>query len=69
MQKIVGLRRPVSGYDLDGAATAGRRLNFADDIKEHGVNRANLACSEIPQKRINFSLFRATALSGGVQNF
>ena len=57
-QEVVGLRRPVSGYDLDGAAAPCVRLNLADYIEKFRVNWMNVACAEIPEKRFNFLLYR-----------
>jgi hypothetical protein len=57
-QEVVGLQRPVSGYDLDGAAAPSNRLNLAEDIEKLRINRIQISRSEIPQKTCNFLLYR-----------
>ena len=37
-QEVVGVWRPVSGYDLNGAPAPGGPLNLAEHIEKLGIN-------------------------------
>lgn len=58
-QEAVGVWRPVSGYDLDGAPAPGGPLNLAEHVEKRGVNGMDVAGSEIPEEHFELFLNRS----------